>query len=203
MRKFKIFINLDKEETWLNEMAGSGYELISASNGFYAFRSGQPDQANIRIDYRVFTYRDSFEDYVALFEDSGWKHIAGTKRSGHQYFKRIAEDGGEDIFSDKDSKSSRYRRMSQMWLSLAASFFPILVALMMTGAIDASALLNPKDLYYTQGLWEKTGSDFWSAFLFETPFALFRGILWLLIPSAIVFYLVCSIKAGREYRKHL
>jgi hypothetical protein len=54
-----------------------------------------------------------------------------------------------------------------MWITLASSFIPIFAVLISTDSIDAGALLNPKLLYYTPGLWEETGAAFWGAFLFE------------------------------------
>ncbi len=63
-----------------------------------------------------------------------------------------------------------------MYFSLAAVFLPLLAGLLASGAINIQAFLNPKLLYQTPGLWEKTAADFWRAFLFETPFAVLRGL---------------------------
>ncbi|NOU91791.1 DUF2812 domain-containing protein [Paenibacillus sp. LMG 31456] len=200
MRKFKFFTNFDKEEKWLNEMAKQGYQFKKKSIG-YEFQPSKPENAAIKIDYRTFKKKADFEDYCALFEDSGWKHITGTKSSGYQYFQKADENGSEDIFSDVDSKAVRYKRLSEMWSSLATSFIPIFVVLISTDSIDAAALLNPKLLYYTPGLWEKTGEAFWRSFLFETPFAFFRGFFWMLLPIMIVLYLIFAFKANKQYKQ--
>lgn len=200
MRKFKFFINFDKEEKWLNGMAKQGYKFTKKSNG-YEFQPAKPETVTIKMDYRKFKKQEDFEDYCALFGDSGWTHIAGTKRSGYQYFKKADENGSEDIFSDVYSKAGRYKRLSEMWISSASCFIPIFVALICTNSIDASALLNPKLLYFTPGLWEKTGATFWRAFLFETPFVFFRGFFWYLFPIMIVLYLIFALKAKKEYKK--
>lgn len=200
MRKFKFFLNFDKEEQWLNEMAKQGFQLVNKSIR-YEFQSAPPENTSIKIDYRTFKKKDDFEDYRALFEDCGWKHIAGTKSSGYQYFKNINDNGNEDIFSDAYSKACRYKRISEMWIWLASCFIPIFAVLVSTGAIKVKALLNPKLLYYTPGLWEKTGSSFWNAFLFETPFVLFRGFFWMLIPIVIILYLIFAFKSNKEYQK--
>jgi len=200
MRKFKFFLNFDKEEQWLNEMAKQGYQLTNKSSFGYEFQPAKPEPAMIKIDYRTFKKKGDFEDYLALFEDCGWKHIAGTKSSGTQYFKRSDARGNEDIFSDADSKASRYKRISEMWFTLAATFIPIFAALVSTGSIKVGALLNPKLLYYTPGLWEKTGASFWSAFWFETPFAFFRGFFWMIIPLMIILYLFFAYKANKQYQ---
>lgn len=199
MRMFRYFADFEKEEKWLNEMAKQGWELTGKSFGYY-FSKIVPDDTNIKIDYRTFKTARDFEDYLMLFKDSGWEHIAGTKTSGVQYFKKVSGNGETEIFSDIPSKAARYKRLSNMWLSLAVSYIPIFTALAATNTIDASVLLNPKLLYYTPGLWEKTGVSFWGAFLFETPFAIMRGFAWLLFPVMIMLFLIFAAKAEKQYR---
>lgn len=200
MKKYKCFIDYNKEEKWLNEMAQQGYELDSASFG-YNFHNIKPENQIIRIDYRVFKNQKDFIDYCTLFEDSGWRHIAGTKYSGAQYFKKIKEDSEDDIFSDVVSKAGRYKRVSNMWLTMAICYLPIIIVLLTQGNIDYNAITHPKLLYYTPGLWEMTGSKFWAHFLFETPFALGRGFSWLALLLFIILYFSFAIKAELLYNK--
>src|SRR5690625_4556643 len=91
--------------------------------------------------------------YCTLFEDSCWKNIDGKKNSGTQYFKKIDQDGSDDIFSDKQSKAGKYKRLSDYFFQFALAYFPILFAFFMADIIEIKALLNPKLLYYTPGLW--------------------------------------------------
>ncbi|MCK6208085.1 DUF2812 domain-containing protein [Bacillus infantis] len=200
MRKFKWFFDFDKEALWLNKMAGKGFLLESKTFG-YRFRKAKPVRANYKIDFRQFSSQGDFDDYLMLFRDSGWEHISGTKTSGSQYFIQASSEAEADIFSDADSKAGRYKRLSQMYLTLFWTFLPILTALIVTDAIEPMALLNIKELYFTPGLWEKEGARFWSAFLFETPFALMRGASWLVLPVMLILYLVFSAKAERLYRE--
>jgi hypothetical protein len=201
MRKFKFFIDKSKEEKWLNNMAQKGYELKNVSAG-YTFMPAKPKNTTIKIDYRTFKNKEDFIDYCTLFEDSGWKHIAGNKSSGAQYFKSVNENSEDDIFSDAISKAAKYKRLSQMWVNLAIAYFPILVALITTETIDINVIFNPKLLYLTQGLWEKSGNSFWKAFLLETPFALLRGFMWLFIPVMIILYLLFAYRAQMLYEKN-
>lgn len=200
MRKFRLFTNFEKEERWLSDMASRGYELIEKSLR-YKFRKAEPKKSIIKIDYRTFKNQVDYQDYRTLFEDSGWKHIAGTKNSGHQYFKKVGENASEDIFSDVASKAGRYQRLSRVYLTFTILYFPILVALVLTDTVDISTLINPKLLYYTPGLWERTGIAFWRAFLFETPFALFRGFLFWFILVVYTLYLIYALKAKWQYQK--
>jgi len=138
-----------------------------------------------------------------LFEDSGWQHIAGTKNSGNQYFKRIDENSHDDIFSDAASRAGRYKRLSDVLLSGFIALLPLFVIAVTSGHFNLDGFLNPKNFYYTPGLWDMSGFDFWRRFLFETPFALLRGyiwIAWVFILFTSVFYI---IKSHMLYRNTL
>ena len=72
---------------------------------------------------------------------------------------------------------------------------PILILFMFNDTIHLGALANLKELYFTPGLWDKQGVSFLRSFLFETPFALMRGLAWLFILEekmiGINYYMVC------------
>ena len=200
MTVYKCFFNYDKEEKWLEQMAKRGYYFEKVFFG-YTFRSSEPEQATIKIDYRTFKNERDYLDYCSLFEDSGWKHIAGTISSGNQYFKKTADNGDDDIFSDSLSRAGRYKRISVMWLSLTITLFPIFIALSMTNVININNMINPKLLYFTPGLWEMNGFDFWRHFLFETPFALLRGYSWIIAILPVILYFIFAIKSWMLYKK--
>lgn len=200
MRKYKCFIDYNKEEEWLNAMAKKGYELENVSFG-YKFRSSKQEDAIIKIDCREFKKQKDFIDYCTLFEDSGWKHICGNKYSGTQYFKKVDQNGYDDIFSDRKSKSERYKRLSNMCMKLAFMLLCIGVVFGINGMFDYKAIINPKLLYLTPGLWERQGTKFWNAFWFETPCAIFRGILLLSPIISIILYLIFAYKADKLYKK--
>lgn len=198
MRKFKFFIDYNKEEQWLREMAQKGYQLNKVSFG-YQFRESEPSDEIFRIDYRTFKKNVDFVDYCLMFEDSGWKHISGTKYSGAQYFQRIREDVSDDIFSDLSSKAGRYRRLSEASLTFVIPYVVLMIALW--DSINLEAMLNPSSFYLTPGLWDKVGFDFWRAFLFETPFAIMRGFAWLFIPIVLILQLYFYFKAHKLYKQ--
>jgi hypothetical protein len=203
VRKYKFFIDFDKEEKWLTEICAQGYQLVGKSSMTYHFQPiKQETPPTIRIDFRNFKNKTDFADYCALFEDSGWKHIVGTKSSGAQYFQKMHKSARDGIFSDNTSQSGRYKRLAEMYLMLVCIYLPIFVALISTDAIDAVAFLQPKQLYLTPGLWDKEGADFWGALIFETPFALFRGALWWILPIFMATSLFFAYKANKIYQDH-
>ncbi|PES61794.1 hypothetical protein CN507_27610 [Bacillus cereus] len=200
MWRLKFFLDFEKEEKWLEEMVWKGYQLKSNTFG-YKFRIAKPEDATIKIDHRIFNRRKDFINYCTLFEDSGWKHIAGNWWSGTQYFKKVDEESEDDIFSDQMSRAGKYKRLSKTFLELAICYLPLLILFMFNNTIDLGAFLNPKDVYYTPGLWDMHGAAFVGSFLFETPFALMRGISWLFIPAAIGMFFFFSYKANRLYEE--
>lgn len=202
MKVYKIFINNLKEEAWITQMANDGW-LIERMGLAYTFRKVDKKQYNIKMDYRLFTKQEDFEEYVTMYEDFGWKHIAGGKSSGSQYF--VHDKLGEkiELFSDEDSQKAkimRIRKMLRQTLTITLVFFIILLS---QKHITISALLNPKELYLTPDLWNMTGSEFWSAFWLETPFALFRGVLLYALPTMIIIYIIFSYKVQYDYNKSL
>ncbi len=199
MKKLKFFLRFEKEEKWLEHMANQGWMLCRKSF-FYYFQKIIPETKINRIDYRTFGCAQDFSDYCALFEDSGWKHVAGTKSSGAQYLLKASEDGTEDIFSDTLSRAGRYNRLANMWLYCAIIFIPILLTLEPGGWINLDTTLMPKEWYLTPGLWELKGISFWWAFLFETPFALMRGIGWMIPIIAVLICIGFTIKSKLLYR---
>ena len=62
-----------------------------------------------------------------MFEDSGWKHLAGSKSSGNQYFLKLRDSCTVDIFSDERSRAGRYKRVANAWLCAAIALLPLRV----------------------------------------------------------------------------
>lgn len=169
----KFFADYDKEERWLNQKAAAGF-LVRKAGPFYSFSLIEPGSAVVRIDYRSSMSASDFDDYVALFSDAGWQHLAGTRTSGAQYFASSGVDADAEIFSDTTSKAQRYRRALGVGAAVA---FPYLVVVFVLATGSNSILgsfFSPNDWYLTPGLWQKEGWDFMGAFLFETPFVALR-----------------------------
>lgn len=202
MRKYKSFMDFTKEEKWLNEMARDGWRFVSRSAfGGYRFETAEPKEQNYRIDYRSFKSMADYEEYLQLFADSGWIHAAGSRSSGLQYFVQTEPQQGADIFSDTAGKAGRYRRGAQMWLSLVFLYGVVFAVMAFSGAVNLGAVLDPKALYYTPGLWELTGTEFWRAFLFETPFALARSFAWVLYLIVLLVFLYQAVRLMIAERK--
>lgn len=194
MKKFRLFIDYEKEEKWLNAMATKGWALKSALFT-YTFRKTPPEDTAIRVDFRIFKHKKDYADYIALFEDSGWQHIAGYKSIGIHYFKKNREQANEDIFSDAASKASRYKRASQMWLMFFICCIPIILSLYINTILVPIAVQHALPHH---GLLIDLKFIFdhpylpWQHFLFENHFVLMGMIL---ICLAILLQFTCLILA--------
>ena len=197
MKKFKLIADFEKEEQFLNDMAKKGHRLKKYNSlGMYTFVSAEPQNLSYRVDYRIFSSNARFEEYCTMFQDAGWEHVYGNRRSGSQYFLPVpGKAQTDDIFSDEESKAGRYKRfLAQCFISLASMIMWFIVIIP-----DKWVLWDVKSWYFTQGLWDMTGSLFWKAFLFETPFVILR------IAPFIIFLLLAVLSGycAAEAKKHL
>ena len=212
-------IDLEKEENWINNYIRHGWRLKRIRFFKYEFtpkktdiplKPGEiePDEDAflIRCDARSFKTKADFQEYITFLLDAGWRHIKGDWHQDFHYFERISPNASEELFSDDASKSARYMRQAKIWL---ASFFVIAAfscSYFLTIPYHLQDLLNIKAQYLTPGLWEMEGISFWSALLFETPFALVRSGAFNLLILAFTLLtlgrlLYCLAKAYTLSRK--
>lgn len=189
MRKFKWFVDFKREEAWLNLWLQKGYELTDVTRfGMYTFTEAVQRNKVIKIDFQELKTKDQLEAYESLHEEFGWTHISGRRGSSHHYLIK-EKDGQDELFSDNSSETAMYKRLATYY---GTSAFPLLVILLILFITQRTEVfyLNPKDAYFTPSLWQMDGMKFWSAFLFETPFALMRfGAIWTLILMTFLFAL--------------
>lgn len=177
MKKRKWFVNLPKEEKWLNDRLAEGYasRRIGSFGGYDFEPSGR--RMVIRLDYQDHMSTNKYEEYKAIYADFGWTHLKGNRWGSVQYWQKPA-DGRDEIFSDAGSQVAFYKRLTHYSLTTACLFFVYTFAVFNGNIFNA--LFNVKASYLTAGLWEKEGTAFWRAFLFETPFAMLRFLpAWL------------------------
>lgn len=98
--KWRLFINFEKEEQWLNKMATEGLNLISFEFDSYSFEEGPPGEYIYRIellkgeptDEQAWDYLASMEDYGIECVDTynNWAFFPKKKqRMGRLKFIRI------------------------------------------------------------------------------------------------------------------
>lgn len=216
MRKYHFpFIDLDREEIWINRYIRQGWRLQDVNLFIYEFvpketrtrlkENEVPPDENaflIRCDVHKFDTDPDFENYRTMFLDAGWKHISGYKEDNVQYFERISPYASEELFSDTVSKSDRYLRLAKYWSCMLIPQLAVFFASIPLMRDSVRNLFHLRELFYSPGLWELTGFSFWSAFLHETLYAmLFSGLLvfpYILLNS--LFVIVDAVCAARSYQ---
>lgn len=133
MKKIKLFLSsIDKEEKWINEIQKQGWRLTKVSSWLpvYHFEE-KKDQTPpvVRLDFKDYMSRRSYQDYLALYEDCGWKHISGSRWGDFQYFQQTSRESSGEIFSDEESKIKMIKAYYNYAVAYGLIFFIWLVAL--------------------------------------------------------------------------
>lgn len=201
--KFKLFLfaDIEKEEAWINAQRHKHLYLVSIPIGsiLYRFREAETDFVPItRIDFREFKNKAAYENYLSLYEDGDWYHIYGNRWDGLQYFRQDNPSGDSILYSDEDSKAQLYLRYAKYLVTLFICFLPIILNLEL---VDLLNFYTFKSAYLTPGLWQMTGAKFWSAFAFETPFALMRIFSGWLLVILVASFLLGSFINWHRYKK--
>ena len=116
-----LFINIEKEETWLNDMCQSGYALCVISNGYYVFEPCDPGTYIYRLEFfDQEIFQKEKDSYLKFMQESNVECIASFKR--WHYFRRDSALGDFEIYSDIDSKIEHYKRINFIWYMLALIF---------------------------------------------------------------------------------
>ena len=104
--KYRFFIDYEKEERWVNDMAQQGWNLQKFMLIRYTFEKGEVGEYHYRNEL---IGSRNIDDYLAFLEDSGIEvvHTFG----GWAYFRRKASEGPFELYSDANSKSRYYNRI--------------------------------------------------------------------------------------------
>lgn len=200
MMKFKLFFkSVAEEEDWINMTQKKGFRFTGINlflPSLYYFKNDKIENNKlIKMDFKKYMSREKYIDYITLFEDSGWKHINGSRWGGLHYFQQLNSNTSSEIFSDNESKTAMansYYKYASEYAFIFIIYFFILIN------ITPIDILNPQSWYLTPGLWEMNGKLFWLAFLFETPFVLLRILPLFYILIAGIYYMSRAVKPKIE-----
>ncbi len=95
----------EKEEQWLNAMAMDGWALRTVGFCRYTFERCEPGQYIIRCEMHPMD-----EAYVSFMEQTGAQYVG--RMVAWIYFRRPAELGQFDLYSDIDSRITHLRRIA-------------------------------------------------------------------------------------------
>ncbi|MCT2921498.1 DUF2812 domain-containing protein [Lactococcus lactis] len=166
MKKFRIFLSLKKEEEWINSIQEEGYKLVSVNSAVPMYT------------FEKLSTKEMFIPYVRLdFREKSMK-----KTNYEDYVT---------LFSDKDSQESAKSRYVKYGYSYGFLF--LLYFYIFSRNTSWTQIINFKSWYLTPNIWNLKGGSFWYAFLFETPFALFRVLPLFFFLFLGIYYLIRSL----------
>ncbi len=99
--------DFEKEERWLNQMAAQGWVLERVNWIRYTFRRCQPGEYTVRLEMHP-----NDPEYIQFMEDTGAEFI--SRNFAWLYFRKRAEAGGFELFSDIDSRIGHLDRIGRM-----------------------------------------------------------------------------------------
>jgi len=117
---WRLFFNYEKEEAWLNKLSAEGLAFVGYSIFRYAFVESLPGEYTYRIELldNIPSHPKS-QNYLAFMAENGVEHISSWFR--WVYFRKKAENGQFDIYSDVKSRIAHYQRISMLWFILMVS----------------------------------------------------------------------------------
>ena len=109
----KLFVNFEKEEKWINELAAKGLNLIDYSVARYLFEKGTPGEYIYRLELldNLPNHPES-KAYIKFMEETGAECVSTYMR--WVYFRKKASEGTFDLYSDYDSKIKHYKRVAAL-----------------------------------------------------------------------------------------
>jgi len=117
---WRLFVNFEKEEAWLNEMSTKGLAFTNYFLGRYSFIDCNPGEYIYRIELleHLPTHPES-QQYLKFMEENGAEQISFW--NSWAYFRKRSEDGEFEIYNDNDSKIAHFKRISTLYLCIGIS----------------------------------------------------------------------------------
>lgn len=116
--KYRLLINFEKEEKWINEMSKQGWHLEKFFIGRFTFSKGIPGRYIYRNEYLFDKNKEEKKEYIAFLEESGIEVV--HESAGWIYTRKKTVDGDYEIFSDIASKKSYYDELFRFMVMLLA-----------------------------------------------------------------------------------
>lgn len=165
----KAFLDIQKEEEWLNEQGQNGLMLIGYHGGKYEFEDVSPAKYQYKLDLPAYSGSKK-KEYLAFLEQTGISVVA--EYGGRVYLRKNAADGPLNMYTEKKEIA---KQMSKRY----SHFFGIAISQFMLGII-----MLVQTLYYVK----PKGVPFWITIVIDAG----------LMISGIIF-LILGIRKRRKY----
>ena len=143
---WKVFVDHEKEEKFLNEMSDKGWALTSFKFCRYTFEEAPKGEYIYRLEYLEHPIKDKrSQEYLEFMKETGAEVVA-TSLQQWVYFRKKSKDGSFTIYSDIQSKILHYSRLRTLYLCLAAPNILMGLILVIQGYSHISAWISPLNL---------------------------------------------------------
>lgn len=118
MKKFKYFLDDEKEEQWINDMATQGWHLRNYNLLYYTFEKGEPGEYTYRCDFLDnLGFGKSAKAYIEFVESTGAELV--YKNLQWVYFRQHRDLGEFELYSDGASKLGYINRLFLLYVAIA------------------------------------------------------------------------------------
>ena len=126
----KAFMDIHKEEEWLNEQGENGLMLIAYHAGEYEFENVSPAKYQYKIDLPAYTGSKK-KEYLAFLEQTGISVVA--EYGGRVYLRKNAADGPLDMYTEqKEAEKQMSKRLSFYFITAISQFMLGMIMLVYT-----------------------------------------------------------------------
>lgn len=113
MKIFRLYLDKDVEEIWLNEMVGKGWALNNFFLGVYTFERCKENEFIYKIDLMdSVSGTKSSMNYIKFVEDTGAEYVGAWGR--WVFFRKPASEGPFELYTDVDSQIKLYQKIRNM-----------------------------------------------------------------------------------------
>jgi len=124
---WKYFVDEEKTENWLNDLAAEGLHCIgSGTLHRYHFEQGEPGE----YTYRIVILEHGIKHaetirYLAFLRESGIEYV--THGNCHFLFRKKTADGPFDLFTDRESQLKANRTLMHSAIGTALVLLPLML----------------------------------------------------------------------------
>lgn len=110
---YRFFLDYEKEEAWVNDMADQGWHLKRTMVGYFVFEKGEPGQ----YIYRNELVKGKNQDYYDFLDTMNIECV--SKFGPWAYYRKKKLEGPFELFSDSSSKIKYLQSISRLFISVA------------------------------------------------------------------------------------
>lgn len=111
-RMYRFFLDYEKEEAWVNNMAEQGWHLKRTMVGYFIFEKGEPGQ----YIYRNELVKGKKQDYYNFLETMNIEFV--SKFGVWAYYRKKKSEGPFELFSDSSTKLKYLKSISRLFISV-------------------------------------------------------------------------------------